>query len=81
MMQLEDIVDVQYFAQLNEEEDHIVFHNVHVEHDMKDGTDERTKTMHNSTNANGEQIDIVIGNEKTEAEADQELKAHPQKPR
>ena len=37
---------------------------------MIDGTDERTKTMHNSTNANGEQIDIVIGNEKTEAEAE-----------
>ena len=45
---------------MNEEEDHIVFHNDHVEHDMNDGTDERTKTMHNSTNANGEQIDIVI---------------------
>ena len=55
---------------VNEEVDHIVFHNDHVEHDMNDGTDERTKTMHNTTNANGEQTEIVIENENAEAEAE-----------
>ena len=53
-----------------EEAGHIVFHTKHVEHDMNDDTGESTKTMHNITNANGEQIDIVIKNEKTEAEAE-----------
>ena len=57
---------------VNEEAGHIVFHNEHVEHDMNDDTDERTKTMHNITNANGEQTDIVIENEKTETEAEAE---------
>ena len=55
---------------MNEEENHNVFHTDHVEHDMNDGTEERTKQMHNSTNSNGDQIDTVIGNEKTEAEAE-----------
>ena len=49
---------------VNEEVDHIVFHNDHVKHDMNDGTDERTRTMRNITYATGEQIDIVIENEK-----------------
>ena len=53
-----------------EEAGHHVFHTEHVEHDMNDDTGERTKTMQNITNANGEQIDIVIENEKTEAEAE-----------
>ena len=53
-----------------EEAGHNVFHTEHVDHDMNDDTGERTKTMHNITNANGEQIDIVIENEKTEAEAE-----------
>ena len=66
---------------VNEEVDHIVSHNDHVEHDMNDGTDERTRTIRNITYANGEQIDIVTENEKTEAEAEGELKARPQKPR
>ena len=48
---------------VNEEVDHIVFHNDHVEHDVNDGTDDITY-------ANGEQIDIVTENEKTEAEAE-----------
>ena len=39
---------------VNEEAGHIVFHTEHVEHDMNDDTAERTKTMHNTTNANGE---------------------------
>ena len=47
-----------------------MFHTEHVEHDMNDDTGERTKTMQNVTNAKGEQIDIVIENEKTEAEAE-----------
>ena len=55
---------------VNEEAGHIVFHNGHVEHDMNDGTDERTRTMRNITHANGEQIDIVIENEETEAEVE-----------
>ena len=55
---------------VNEEAGHIVFHTKLVEHDMNDDTGERTKTMHNITNANGEQTDIVIEDEKTEAEAD-----------
>ena len=42
----------------------------HVEHDMNDDTGERRKTMHNTTNANGEQTEIVIGNENAEAEAE-----------
>ena len=37
---------------------------------MNDDTGERTKTMHNNTKVNGEQTDMVIKNEKTEAEAD-----------
>ena len=55
---------------VNEEAGHIVFHTEHVEHDMNDDTGERTKTMHNIMNANGEQTDIVIENETTEAEAE-----------
>ena len=55
---------------VNEEVDHIVFHDDHVEHDMNDRTDERTRTMRNITYANGEQIDIVTENEETEAEAE-----------
>ena len=53
-----------------EEARHIVFHTEHVDHDMNDNTGERTKKMHNITNANGEQIDIVIKNEITEAETE-----------
>ena len=53
-----------------DEAGHILFHTGHVEHDMNDDTAQRTKTMHNITNANGEQTDIVIENEKTEAEAE-----------
>ena len=56
---------------VNEEAGRI--HTEHVEHDMNDDTGERTKTMHDTTNANGEQIEIVIENENAEAE--------PQKPR
>ena len=37
---------------------------------MNDDTGERRKTMHNTTNANGEQTEIVIGNENAEAEAE-----------
>ena len=55
---------------VNEEAGHIVFHPKHVEHDMNDDTGERTKTMHNTTNANGEQTEIVIENENAEAEAE-----------
>ena len=55
---------------MNEEAGLIVFHTEHVEHDMNDGTGERKKTMHNITNKNGEQTDIVIENEKTDAEAE-----------
>ena len=40
---------------VNEDAGHIVFHPKHVEHDMNDDTGERTKTMHNITNANGVQ--------------------------
>ena len=42
---------------------HFGFRNDHVEHDMNDGTDEKTRTMRNITYANGEQIDIVTENE------------------
>ena len=55
---------------MHEEAGHIVFHTEHVEHDMDDDTGERTKTMHNTTNANGEQTEIVIENEIAEAEAE-----------
>ena len=55
---------------VNEEAGHIVFHTEHVEHDMNDDTDERTKTMHNTMNANGEQTEIVIENVNAEAEAE-----------
>ena len=55
---------------VNEEAGHIVFHTGHVEHDVNDDTGERTQTMHNITNANGEQTDAVIENEKTDAEAE-----------
>ena len=55
---------------VNEEAGHIVFHTDHVEHDMNDDTGERTKTMHNTTNANGEQTEIVMENENAEAEAE-----------
>ena len=65
---------------VNEEAGHIVFHTERVEHDMNDDTDERTKTMHNNTNANGEQTEIVIENENAEAVKQKELKARPQKP-
>ena len=51
-------------------EGHIVFHTEHVEHDMNDDTCERTKTMHNTTNATGEQTEIVTENEKAGAEAE-----------
>ena len=37
---------------------------------MNDDTGERTKTMQNTTNANGEQTEIVIENENAEAEAE-----------
>ena len=52
---------------VNEEAGHIVFHTEHVEHDMNDDTGERTKSMHNTTNSNGEQTEIVIENENAEA--------------
>ena len=55
---------------VNEEAGHIVFHTDHVEHDMNDDTGERTQTMHNTTNANGEQTEIVMENESAEAEAE-----------
>ena len=55
---------------VNEEAGHIVLHIEHVEHDMNDDTGERTKTMHNTTNANGEQTEIMIENENAEAEAE-----------
>ena len=55
---------------MNEEAGHIVLHTKHVEHDMDDDTGERTKTMHNFTNASGEQTEIVIGNENAETEAE-----------
>ena len=47
-----------------------MFHAEHVEHNMNDDTGERTKTMHNTTNANGEQTEIVIENENAEAEVE-----------
>ena len=53
---------------MNEEAGHIVFHTAHVEHDMNDNTGETT--MRNTTNANGEQTEIVIENANTEAEAE-----------
>ena len=56
---------------VSEEAGHIVLHIEHVEHDMNDDTGERTKTMHNITNANEEQIEIVIENENAEAEAEE----------
>ena len=56
---------------VNEEAGHIVFHTEHVEHDMNDDTGGRTKTMHDTTNANGEQTEIVIENENAEAEAEE----------
>ena len=55
---------------VNEEAGHIVFHTEHVEHDMNDDTGERTKAIYNTTNANGEQTEIVIENENAEAEAE-----------
>ena len=55
---------------VNEEAGHIVFDTEHVEHDKNDDTGERTKTMHNTTNANGEQTEIVIENVNAEAEAE-----------
>ena len=55
---------------VNEEAGHIVFHTEYVEHDMNDDTGERTKTMHNTTNTNEEQTDIVIENENAVAEAE-----------
>ena len=51
---------------VNEETCHIVLNTEHVEHDMNDDTGERTKTMHNTANANGEQTEIVIENENAE---------------
>ena len=48
-----------------------MLHIEHVEHDMNDDTGERTKTMHNTTNVNGEQTEIVIENENAEAEAEE----------
>ena len=56
---------------VNEEAGHIVLHIEHVEHDLNDDTGERTKTMHNTTNANEEQTEIVIENENAEAEAEE----------
>ena len=55
---------------VNEEAGHNVFHTGHVEHDMNDDMGERTKTMQNITKANGKQTDVVIENERTEAEAE-----------
>ena len=66
----EDILDFTHTV--NEEAGHIVFPTEHVEHDMNDDTGERTKAMHNTTNANGEQTEIVIENENAEAEAEAE---------
>ena len=57
---------------VNEEAGHIVFRTEHVENEMNDETGERAKTMHNTTNANGEPTDIVIENENAEAEAEAE---------
>ena len=37
---------------------------------MNDDTGEGTKTMHNTTNATGEQTEVVIENENAEAEAE-----------
>ena len=54
---------------VNEEAGHIVFHIDHVKHDMNDDTDERTKTMRNTADANGEETEIVIENENAEGEA------------
>ena len=68
LKQVEDILDIQDFTQCTKRQ--IVIHTEHVEHDMNDDTGEGTRTMRNITNANGEQIDIVIENEKTEAEAE-----------
>ena len=48
------------FHTVNEEAGHTVLSVEHVEHDMNDDTGERTKTMHNTTNANGEQTGIVM---------------------
>ena len=56
---------------MNEEAGHIALHTEHVEHDMNDDTGERTKTMHNTTNTNGEKTEIVIENENAEAEAEE----------
>ena len=55
---------------VNEEASHVMFHTEHVQHDMNDNIGERTKTVHNTTNANGEQTEIVIGNENAKAEAE-----------
>ena len=55
---------------VNEEANHIVLHTENVEHDMNEDTGERMKTMHNTTNANGEQTEIMIENENAEAEAE-----------
>ena len=55
---------------VNEEAGHVMSHTEHVEHDMNDDTGEKTKTMHNTTNANREQTEIVIENENAEAEAE-----------
>ena len=56
---------------VNEEAGHIVSHVEHVEYHMNDDTGERTKTMQNTTNANGEQTKIVIENENAEPEAEE----------
>ena len=56
---------------VNEEASHIVLHMEHVEHDMNDDTGEKTKTMHNTTNANGKQTETVIENENAVAGAEE----------
>ena len=40
------------FRTVSEDEDHIVFHNDHVEHDMNDGPDENEKTEAESKGIN-----------------------------
>ena len=45
---------------VNEEAGHIVLRIEQVEHDLNDDMGERTRTMRNTTNANGEQTESVI---------------------
>ena len=65
-----NLLDIQDFIQWTKRQITSSYTPNIVEHDRNDYTGARTKTMHNTTDANGEQTEIVIENENAEAEAE-----------